>query len=67
MNSFFKNVNIFLAQKSTFSKKKFEKLNIFDWNLWILWKIIFKFSIFMIPYKSREIPSGFYCQVEKII
>ena len=30
-------------------------------------KIILKFSIFMIPYKSREIRSGFYYQVEKII
>ena len=33
MNRVFKNLNIFLAQKIYFSKKKFEKLNIFDRNL----------------------------------
>ena len=32
MNSFFKNVNIFLLLKSIFSKKNFEKWNIFYQN-----------------------------------
>ena len=40
---------------------------IFDKNFWIFSKIFLNFSIFMIPYKSREIPVEFYYQVEKFI
>ena len=38
-----------------FSKKNLGKLNIFYKNFWIFSKNYFKFSLFMIPYKSREI------------
>ena len=55
----------FLPKKSIFSKKNFEKLNIFYKNFGIVSKNYFKFSIFIIPYKSREIPGEFYYQVEK--
>ena len=66
MNPFFKNINIFLS-KSIFSTKTFEKLSIFYKNFSIFSKNYFKFSIFMMPYKSRKIPGEFYYQVEKFI
>ena len=57
----------FIAKKSIFSKKNFEKLNRFYKNFWIFREIFLKFSIFMIHYKSREIPGEFYALVEKFI
>ena len=65
MNRVFKNINIFLAQKSSFSKKKFEKFNIFDWNLWIFSKNYLKIFKFYETYKSREIFGKFSYLVEK--
>ena len=65
MNRVFKNINIFLAQKSIFSKKKFEKLNIFDWNLGIFSKNYLKIVKFYETYKSREIFRKFSYLVEK--
>ena len=65
MNRFFKNLNIFLAQNIYFSKKKFEKLNIFDRNLWNFSKDYLKIFKFYETYKSREIFGEFPDLVEK--
>ena len=59
MNRAFKNINIFLAQTSFFSKKKFENLNIFDRNLWIFSKNHLKIFKFNETYKSSEICGEF--------
>ena len=56
MNPFFKNVNIFLAQKIHFFYENFRKMEQISE---CFRKIILKISIFMIPYKSREIPREF--------
>ena len=48
--------------------KNFEKLKLFNKDfLNFFQKNYFKFSIFMIPYKFREISSEFYYLVEKFI
>ena len=47
MNPFFKNINIFMPEKSIFSKKNSEKLNIFSNISEFFRKIIFKISMFM--------------------
>ena len=65
MNRVFKNFNIFLPKKSIFSKKKFEKLNIFDRNLWIFSKRYLKNFKFHETYKSTEIFGEFSYLVEK--
>ena len=65
--SIFQKINIFLQEKSIFSNKNFEKLNIFYKNFSIFSKNYFKLSIFMIPYKSREMPSEFFYLIEKFI
>ena len=65
MNRVFKNINIILAQKSIFSKKKFEKLNIFDWKLLIFSKNYLKIFKFYETYKSGEIFGKFSYLVEK--
>ena len=67
MNPFFKKGNIFLAKKSIFSRKPSKNWADFTGISDILQKIIFKFSIFLISYKTTEIEVGFYYQVEKII
>ena len=66
MNSFFKNVNIFLLQKINFLKN-LEKLNIFYKNFWIFSNNYYKLSLFMIPYKSREILCEFQYLIEKFV
>ena len=53
MNRVFKEINIYLAQKWIFSKKKFEKLNRFDRNFWIFSNYL-KIFTFDETYKSRE-------------
>ena len=55
----------FLPKKSNFSKKKFEKLNIFDRNLSIFSKNYLKIFKFYETYKSREIFGEFPYLVEK--
>ena len=67
MNPFFKNTNIFLPEKSIFSRKTGKKLNIFYKNFWIFRKIILKFSIFMVPYKTRKISCEFNYLDERFI
>ena len=64
---FIKNVNIFLPQNIHFSKKNLGKSNIFYKNFWIFSKNYFKFSLFMIPYKSREILCEFKHLNEKFM
>ena len=54
-----------LENESIFSKKNFEKLNTFYNTFWIFRKIIWKYSIFMIPYKSKEILCEFEYLIEK--
>ena len=44
----------FFPKKSIFSKKKFEKVNIFDRNLWIFRLIICKTFKFYETYERRE-------------
>ena len=54
-----------------------QKINLFLWKISKNWtdykhflffrKTILKFSVFMIPYKSREIPGVFYYILEKFI
>ena len=65
MNPFFKNINIFLAPKIYFSKKNFEKLNIFYRNFWIVSNNYLKIFNFYETYKSREIFGEFSYLVEK--
>ena len=55
----------FLPKKSIFSKKKFEKLNIFDRNLWIFSKNYLKIFKFYETYKVRENFGEFPYLVEK--
>ena len=45
--SIFQKYQQFSCQKNPFSKKNFEKLNIFYMNFWIFRKIILKISIFL--------------------
>ena len=45
----------FSSQKDPFFKKNLEKVSIFYKNFWIFSNNYVKFSIIMIPYKSREI------------
>ena len=65
MNRVFKNINIFLAKKSIFSKKKFEKLNIFDRNLRKFSNNYLKIFKCYETYKSRENFGEFFYLVEK--
>ena len=58
-------MHIFLVQKIYFFLKKFEKLNIFDRNLWIFSKNYLKIFKFYETYKSREIFGQFPYLVEK--
>ena len=44
-----------MPKKSIFSKKKFEKLNIFDRNLWFFSNNYFKLSNFMKPINAEKI------------
>ena len=60
MNWVFKNSNIFLPKKSTFSKKYFEKLNIFDMNFWIFSNNYLKIFNFYKTYKPIGILGEFY-------
>ena len=55
-----------MPKKSIFSKKKFEKLNIFDWNLCIFSKNYLKCFKFYETYKSREIFGEFPYLVENL-
>ena len=65
--SIFQKYQHFSCPKNPFFKENFEKLNIFNKNFWIFWKVILKLSIFMISYKFREISCEFYYLVEKFI
>ena len=60
MNPVFKNLNIFLAQKSIFSEKNFEKLKIFYRNFWCIRIIIWKISIFMKPINPEKFSVIYY-------
>ena len=64
---FSKIATFFLPRKSIFSTKTFEKWNRLYKNFLFFRKIILKFSIFMIHYKSREMSGEFYYLVEKLI
>ena len=64
---FSKMSTFFFSERSIFSKKNFEKLNIFYKNFWFFSKNYLKISIFMIPYKSREILWEFEYLFEKFM
>ena len=65
MNQFFKNSKIFLAQKIHFPRKLSKNGTDFTRISEFFRKIILKISIFMIPYKSGEIPGEFYYLVKR--
>ena len=64
---FSKIATFFLPKKSIFSKKNFEKLNIFDGNFWIFSNHYLKIFNFYETYKSREIFGEFYYLIEKFM
>ena len=64
---FSKMSTFFFPKRSIISKKNLGKLNIFFKNFWIFSKNYFKFSLFMISYKSREILCQFWYLIGKFM